>query len=289
MPPKKRLLLIGGSGYLGQHLAPLAAPSYDLYATYQQSSAAITAGQALPLDLTNRNAVVALIQELAPEIIIHTAAINPGRGNDLAMQRVNVDGSRYMAEAANLVGARLVHVSSDVVHDGRHAPYADDAPPNPLNVYGQTKALGEAAVQAYCPHAAIVRTSLIYGLNVIDRSTAGFAAQLQRGETLALFSDVIRQPVWVEDLATALLKLGDLDFAGLLNIAGSQPITRELFGRKLLQWWQVGHETQICAGLAAEISDTIPLDLRLTLDKAEALLNMNLKGVDEVIKRSPNL
>jgi dTDP-4-dehydrorhamnose reductase len=232
--------------------------------------------------LTNQAAVSQLIADLNPNAIIHTAAINPG-DSQADMMTVNATGSRYVAEAAVAVGARLIHMSTDVVHNGKNAPYADDAPPSPLNVYGRSKAAAEAAVARVAPHAAIVRTSLIYGLQEMDRGTAGFVERLKSGQPLVLFNDVIRQPIWVDSLAEALLKLVHVDFGGLLNVVGRQAMTREEFGRRMLAWWQVDAQGLLQSGRAADISSAIPLDLRMSVAKAEQLLQITLPGVDEVL------
>ncbi|MBN1995270.1 MAG: sugar nucleotide-binding protein [Anaerolineae bacterium] len=283
----KPLLITGGSGYLGRHLCARAVAAFDVYATYQTQPDQIKTGRPLRLALTDREAVLRLIAGLKPQAVIHTAALNPG-GDEQAMSRVNAAGSRYVAEGAAAVGARLVHISTDIVHDGRHAPYADDAPPAPLNAYGRSKAAAEAAVAAVDPRAVIVRTSLIYSLTEMDRSTAGFAERLARGRPLILFNDVIRQPVWVETLVEALLKLARIDFGGPLNIVGRQALTREEFGRRMLAWWQVDPRGLLQSGPAADIFETIPLDLRMSVGRAEQLLQMRFPGVDEVLNRQAN-
>ena len=279
----KRLLITGGSGYLGRHLTAKAAETYDVYTTYRGQADQIVAGQPLALDLIDRAAVFKLVTDLKPQAIIHTAAINPGSGDEALMLRVNAEGSRYVAEAAVAVGARLVHVSSDNVHGGQHSPYADEAPPTPLNGYGRSKAAAEANVAAINPQAAIVRTSLIYGLTEMDRGTVGFVERLQSGQQLLLFSDVVRQPVWLETLSEALLKLTRLDYSGLLNVVGRQALTREEFGRRMLAYWHIDFGDQLGSGRAVDISDTIPLDIRLTVSKGEHLLQMPFLGVDEVL------
>ncbi len=281
----KTLLITGGSGYLGRHLTVQAVKDFNVYTTYGAHAGQIKAGQSLLLNLTDRAAVLRLITRLAPQAIIHTAAINPGRGSDVDMRQVNIAGSRYVAEGAVAVGARLVHLSSDVVHSGQNAPYADDDPPSPINDYGRSKAEAEAVVSAVDPQAAIVRTSLIYGLAEMDRGTESFVERLQAGQPLVLFSDVVRQPIWVESLSEALLKLVETGFAGTLNVAGRQALTREEFGRRMLAWWQVDPKNLLQSGRAADISDTIPLDVRLTITKAEQLLQLPLLGVDEVLMK----
>jgi len=286
---KRTLLITGGSGYLGRHLTAKAvetaayASKFDVYASYHRNVDRVKAGRPVPLDVTNRGEASSFVAALKPDIIIHTAAINPGGGSEAQMMSVNLHGARHIAEAAAAIGARLVHVSSDVVHDGRHAPYSDDAPPSPINAYARAKAAGEAAVLEVNPQAAIVRTSLIYGVTEMDRGTAGFVQRIESGEGVTLFSDVIRQPVWVDSLNEALLKLASSDFAGTLNVAGRQAMTREKFGRKMLDWWKVDLRGLVRSRRATDISEPIPLDLRLTTDKAEQLLQMSFPGVDEVL------
>lgn len=280
---KREILLVtGGSSYLGRHLTVRAAEKYTVFTTYHHHPGQIRAGQPVQLDLADQNAVLRLFETVRPQAVIHAAAINPG-GDDDAMVDVNAAGSGYVAAGAVAVGARLVHVSTDVVHNGQNAPYTDDAAPTPLNLYGRSKAAAEAAVAELCPPAAIVRTSLIYGLAEMDRGTAGFAQRLAQGEALMLFSDVIRQPVWVETLSQALLKLVELDFAGIANVAGRQALTREEFGRKLLAYWGIDVAGRITSGRAADVSESIPLDLRLTVEKGETLLQMTFPGVDEAL------
>jgi dTDP-4-dehydrorhamnose reductase len=202
------------------------------------------------------------------------------------MMQINAEGSGYVAEGAVAVGARLIHVSSDLVLSGQNAPYDDEALPSPINVYGRSKAVAEAAVAEVDPQAAIIRPSLIYGLDEMDRGTAGFVARLESGQPLVLFNDVIRQPVWVESLVEALLKLIKVNFGGVLNVVGRQPLTREEFAWRMLDWWQVDRRELLQSGRAADISDTIPLDLRMFVAKAERLLNMSFPGVDEVLAMS---
>jgi len=284
MADRPTLLVTGGSGYLGRHLTSQAVERWAVHTTFSKQPDQIKAGIPHPLDVAHRAAVLRLITELSPQAIIHCIAANPG-SDEQTMRQINTAGSRYVAEGAVAVGARLVHVSTDIVHDGRQAPYSDSDPPSPVNIYGRSKAQAEAAIAEIDPRAAIVRTSLIYGLTEIDRSTYGFTERLKAGQPLFLFRDVLRQPIWVESLASALLKLAlevD-DFAGTLNIAGRQVIDRERFGRLMLDWWQVENRHLAQSGRAADLPHPPPLDLRLKIEQAETLLKMTFPGVDDVL------
>ena len=280
-----KILVTGGSGYLGQHLCQLAEKRGTLFTTYRTHPKNIIAGEAHALNITDASAVFTLIEKLAPDAIIHTAARNPGQ-DDAQMMAINRDGSKHIAKAAQAIGARLVHVSTDTVHAGTHAPYAADASPSPITPYGRSKAAAETAVQEACFAAAIVRTSLIYGVQTMDRGTASFVKRLNAGETLTLFQDQIRQPVWIETLSQALLKLAleEIDIHGTLNVVGRQVLSRETFGRMLLKWWGVDAQNRIETGFAAKMAQPSPLDLRMDIADSEQRLGMTFYGVAEVLR-----
>ena len=281
-----RLLITGASGFLGRRLSRLAEKHHEISAGYYRHRERLAGGNPVLLDFYRTRTLTSTLAGLgldSTDAVIHTAAINPG-GDESQMRTVNVDGSRSVAELAASTGARLIHISTDVVHDGKQAPYVDSAGVSPLNAYAASKAEAEAAVLDAKPDALVVRTSLIYGLETMDRGTAGFAGRLERGEPVRLFHDVIRQPIGVDDLSMALLRLLDLDVSGHLNVAGRQALSREAFGRKMLDFWQVPDRHKVESVAAAEISDRIPLDLRLDLSRAESL-GLELPGVDERLRR----
>ena len=155
-------LITGATGYLGRRVALRAAARGRVYAATHHRPDAVTAGDAVAFDIGERTAVFDVVERLRPSVVIHAAAVNPGQGDADAMWRINAEGSGHVAEAARAVGARLVSVSTDIVHDGRNGPYADDVAPTPVNAYGRSKTAGEAAVLDIDPSAVVVRTSLTY-------------------------------------------------------------------------------------------------------------------------------
>jgi len=276
-------LITGATGYLGRRLVAAAAKSGRVIGATHYRPGAPLDGERVAVDIGDRCAVARVVEELKPTVIVHAAAVNPGQGDGEAMWRANAQGSRNVAEAARTIGARLVAVSTDLVHDGRAGPYGDDVAPTPINDYGRSKAAGETAVLDVDPSAVVVRTSLMYGLDDMDRGTAGFADRLARGEVLSLFSDVLRNPVHVDTLADALVRVAGTAYAGLLNVAGSQALSRERFGRMMLAHWGIADRDLIRSVRAADVSDTIPVDLRMESRRAEDLLSMTFPGVDDVL------
>lgn len=270
----RRVLITGGSGYLGQHLVPLAVDCYNVHHTFFQNEPLALPG-ASRLDLLDRDAVLSLVEQFRPEIIIHTV----GSNRPPNMEAVIQDGTRHMVEAARLSQARLVHLSTDVVFDGRHGPYRESDPVNPRHAYGRAKAAAEEIVSSHPDHV-IIRTSLIYGLNIIDHSTKWIAAALRAGQEVTLFDDQWRNPVWVNSLSRACLELIESAYQGILHVAGQQAVTRAEFGLKLLNWWGVADRPTLRIGPS---DDRWPRDCRLDITLAQKLLNTRLPGLDDVL------
>jgi dTDP-4-dehydrorhamnose reductase len=271
-----RILITGGGSYLGRHLVPLAAQSHPVCYTFFQNDP-LGLDFAEQVDVREATAVTKLITQFQPQVIIHTVGSN--RGSDVG--GVIRQGTQNVVRAAAIIGARLIHLSTDSIFDGLHPPYDETAVPSPVNEYGRAKADAESIVAAH-PNHVIVRTSLIYGLQEMDHGTAWMARALTAGEPVQLFDNQIRNPVWVETLSRACLELAAHSFIGILNIAGRQVMSRAAFSLKLLDYWQVRPRTALTIGPA--VGGHWPLDCRLDLCRATAVLNTPLLGVDEVLK-----
>jgi dTDP-4-dehydrorhamnose reductase len=271
----KRLLITGGSSYLGQSLVPLALARYELCYTYfSRDPLGLPQGQ--QLDVCDGEAVRRLVTLWRPDTIIHLA----GSNRSPAMEQVIRQGAEHVTAAAAKWGARLIHLSTDVLFDGRRPPYRESDPPSPIHAYGRAKAGAETIVAGHDNHV-IVRTSLIYSPVRRDYSTGWVAAALAAGETVTLFTDQQRNPVWDETLSLACLELAEISYRGILNVAGRQVLSRAQFGLRLLDWWDIGERDTLVLGPSPE--GIWPLDCRLDLSLARALLTTPLLGVDEVL------
>lgn len=276
-----RLLITGGSSYLGQHLLPLAAPTHETSYTYFTHDP-IQARAAYGLDVCDATAVDELMKRLKPEIIIHTVGSN--RSAD--MFNVITTGTRHITQAARTAGARLIHISTDVVFNGQNGPYSEDAPPTPVHEYGRAKAEAEIIAGKHPDHA-IVRTSLIYGLQIMDRGTAWVVESLRSGQPVTLFNDQRRNPVWANTLSLACLELAVNDHQGILNVAGEQILTRAEFGSRMLDWWDVVDRSSISIGPSDH--EKWPADCTLDLSRAASLLKTPLLSVDAVLSQNHGL
>jgi dTDP-4-dehydrorhamnose reductase len=220
-----RLLVTGGAGYLGAEVSRQAlAAGDDVLATKLRASP--PHGQIVELDLRDDEEVQRRFLKHGPELVVHTAY----RQADDALQGDVVRASRNVALASHRAGARLVHVSTDLVYDGdAGAPYDEDAEPRPVSAYGQAKLDAERLVRELHPEALIVRTSLLYGL-----AEPGPQERLALLAESPFYVDEIRSPVRAADVAAALLELGPRDdVPRLLHLAGPDAVSRYVFARLL--------------------------------------------------------
>lgn len=275
----RRLLITGGSGYLGRRLIALAVGRWQITATYFCHPLHGDGFIATRMDVRDAGQVAALMAQVRPDVVIHTAYTTE---SEEAMQRVIIQGTRHVAQAAMGIGARLIHLSTDVLFDGRRGHYTEDDPPSPITPYGRAKAIAEAIVAAEASDAVIVRTSLITGFDPPDPRTRWVLDSLREGREIRLFTDEFRCPVWVTTLAQALLELAELDYRGVLNVAGDQVLTRYEIGVRLARFFGLD-PAGITPALAAESGLVRPLDCSLDLGLARRLLRTPLPGLDEVL------
>ncbi|MBL8776104.1 MAG: sugar nucleotide-binding protein [Acidimicrobiales bacterium] len=265
-----RVLVTGGAGLLGARLAVDVPAGVDLHCTWHRTAPASGdgLGEWHEVDLADHEATAALVAGVAPDLIIHTAyAMADG-------DRHIVAATAHVADAAAALGAGLVHLSSDVVFDGEHAPYAEADPLLPISPYGRHKAEAEAHVRAACPDTAVVRTSLITWANPFDARTAWIVDTLRAGDPLTLFTDEIRCPVRLDDLSAQLWDLAALDpeaRAGAWHLVGSEALSRHELGVCIAR-----HAGLDPAGITAASSHSQPVprprDLHLTTARADAAL-----------------
>lgn len=261
------MLVTGGSGYLGAELLRQAGAS-AARGTYL--SRPFPGGVAL--DVRDADAVRRAVA--GHEAVIHTAYAQDDHS-------VIARGSAAVAAACGVAGVRLVHVSTDVVFDGRLGrPYREGDRPRPITPYGHAKLAAEQGVLGGCPDAAVVRTSLIYGGPGHEPSAQ--ERQALRPE-LSFFTDELRSPVQVADLAAALIEIaGRRDVTGPLHVAGTDGVSRYEFAR-LVVAARGGDPQRVEPASFHDLGLERPADCRLDSSRASALLGVRLRGVREAL------
>lgn len=216
----KRILITGANGQLGRALNQVLSEKKDSDITI------INAGRGEPtsycpliLDITNSVAVMNVVQDLKPDIIINCAAHT---GVDLCESeqdkayQINAIGPKNLAVAANALETKLVHVSTDYVFSGDDIKaYTETSQTNPKNVYGKTKLAGEEFVQSQCVKYFIVRTAWLYGEGKNFVKT--MLSLAEKNPEVRVVSDQYGSPTSALELARAIVFLMETENYGIYH------------------------------------------------------------------------
>ncbi|MEE1761246.1 SDR family oxidoreductase [Streptomyces sp. SP18BB07] len=277
-----RLLIIGGSGFLGGELARRAvAAGHETSAT--RTTRPPDARRDVPpgvswhaLDLRDPAGPAEVLARVAPSVVVNASS----GGSDWA---VTAEGGVRVAQAVAGRGCRLIHVSSDAVFSGDDGPYDETRLPDPVTPYGAAKAAAETGVRLLAPDAVVVRTSLIIGDGHAPSAHERHVHDLVAGDRDGvLFTDVVRCPVHVTDLAAALLELAASEAVGVRHVAGPDALTRHELG--VLVARRDGLDpTRLPAGRQADGARRGALDVRLDSRVTRRDLRTRLRGAREFL------
>jgi dTDP-4-dehydrorhamnose reductase len=196
----KKVLLIGAKGQVGQ----------ELQVTLPYLGEVISIGRE-ELDLTNSEKIGQLIREIHPDYLVnssaYTAVDKAETEPDLAYS-INATAPKIMAESAEKIKAKFLHISTDYVFDGRkNTPYLETDLTNPLGVYGQSKLRGEEEIKTVNSQAIILRTAWVYGSYGKSNFVKTMLRLGKEREELKVVVDQVGSPTWAKDIATAITQL----------------------------------------------------------------------------------
>ncbi|WP_220769358.1 SDR family oxidoreductase [Shewanella sp. MBTL60-007] len=212
-----KIMVTGATGLLGRALIKQLAQHIEhqiIACGYSRTSPSIER-----LDLTQAAQVSAFVAKHKPDIILHCAA---ERRPDVSEQdpqgalALNSDATQFLTRAASQYGAWLLYISTDYVFDGCQPPYREDAEPNPVNFYGQSKLLGEQVVSDAQQGFAILRLPILYGeVESLNESAVMVLLELLADTAEQPVDNwAIRSPTSTADVATAIAKMVTLKLAG---------------------------------------------------------------------------
>ncbi len=222
-----------------------------------------------PLDVRRREDVDALVGVFRPEVVINAAF----RQTDWATTAI---GAANVALAASAAGGRLVHVSSDAVFSGAAIRYDETCLPDPITPYGAAKAAAETAVAAIAPTSVTARTSLIIGDGGSSHEALVHSLATGRKKGM-LFTDDVRCPVHVVDLAAALLELAVSEYHGIHHVAGADAVSRYELGLLIARRDGLDAD-RLPSGRRADTDVPGPMDVRLECGTTQRRLRTELRG-----------
>jgi dTDP-4-dehydrorhamnose reductase len=232
-----RILVTGASGLLGLNLALEASHQHEVIGSVNKNAIQTTEFTVLRSDLTIPGAIEQLLEESQPDWVINCAALanlDACEAEPVLAQKLNSELPGKLAEYVARGGARLVHVSTDAVFDGKRGGYSEEDEPNPLSHYARTKLAGEQVIFEANPEAIVARVNL-FGWSLSGKRSLAewFFNNLSAGNKIMGFTDVFFCPLHVNDLANILLKMVKNELKGLYHVVSSECISKYDFGVRL--------------------------------------------------------
>jgi dTDP-4-dehydrorhamnose reductase len=289
-----RVLLTGGSGLLGSEFLRQAPPGWDIAVAVHRNSPLTRTGphqSAVPLDITNREQVKEAITALRPEAVVHLGSIgslDQCKDNPAQAHLVNVEGTRNLLEFSALFAPLFVFSSTMYVFDGQNPPYDEEARPNPVNYYAETKLEAEALVCAMSSRPVILRPMVMYGWHAPAQRknwVTWLIDKLGRGEAVKVVDDVYNDYLWVADGAKAIYAALNKDLHGIFHLGGPEVANRYDFSKKVAETF--GLPEELIGRVNSEYFYTLahrPGNTTCSIGKMREILGIEPLGIEDGLR-----
>jgi len=272
----KKLLVTGASGFLGWNLCKYARDFYEVKGLYHRNQVSIKNVTMLQSDLTDITSLRSMFDLITPDAVIHTAAAsdpNYCQQHKNETELLNIEVSFLLAQFCRERTIPFVFTSTDLVFDGTRAPYDEQSPVCPVNIYGKQKAVAEKRITEIYAGAVICRMPLMFGDTPPNckRFLQLWIEQIKAGKKLNLFTDEFRTPVSALDASKGLLMACE-NLHGIIHLGGHERISRYDFGRLLVQQLNFSDDTITgCRQCDVPMAAPRPKDVSLDSSKAFAM------------------
>lgn len=286
----KKILITGGAGFLGTTWAMKNADRYEVHVTLNHQRPNIQNIRSHWVDLTDSVKVHELIEHLQPDIVINTAGLTNvddcEAQSELAYQ-LNVKTVQHVAEACAQLKTKLVHISTDHLFSGDASLYTEVSPVNPINEYAKTKYQAELVVQKIIPSALVIRTNF-YGPSHSKKKsfTDWLQIELSQYHELKMYTDLYFSPIYIGDLIHFTNIAIEKKLAGVINITGSERISKFDFGIAYAKVFNL-NQSLIHPTTLAEFPKRVvrPKDMSLSCEKFYQLTGLRTGTVLESLEK----
>jgi dTDP-4-dehydrorhamnose reductase len=279
----ERLFITGGSGLLGSKFITITG-DYEIITTYNTNPK----DNAVKLDITREDDVLAKIETLNPDLVIHSAAltnVDYCEDHQEEADKINSQGTLNLVKACKKTDSKLIYVSTDFVFDGKKGMYSEDEKTNPLSYYAKSKLKGEEYIQNSDLDYAIARVSVLYGWHTNFNFVTWVINELKAGNEINIVTDEYNSPTLADNAAEAILNIYSKDKGGIYHIAGDERINRFDFAKNIASVFELD-ETLINPILSEELirSAPRPMDSSLSVEKARNNLDIKLLNTKDGLK-----
>ncbi len=290
---KKRILIIGSNGMLGQRLAEFFSTRQDveLMCSSNEESSLIPNTQYTQVDITKKNSVKELILGFFPDFVINAAAYTNVDKSETERElawKINVVGVENIALYSWTIDAHLIHISTDYIFDGKNGPYSENEKPNPVGYYGRTKLASENSIRSSGVRFTILRTNVLYGPAKNSRPdfVKWVISSLRDKKEIRIVTDQINNPTYIDDLVSGIQTICESKKEGVYNLGGKELLSRFDFTLRIAKYF--GLDTQLVVPiLTKELNQPAarPLNSGLINLKAETELNYKPRSIEESLEQ----
>jgi dTDP-4-dehydrorhamnose reductase len=250
----KKLFIIGIGSLTGSKIARLGKNDYEIFGSFNLRDPKIESINSLKFDISKNESLEKILHEISPDVIINCTALNNVdycENHQAESEKINSNFLKDLSKISNTKNIKLIHLSTDSVFDGtKEMPYVETDIPNPINIYGKTKFIGEKFVLNYTENL-VVRASVLYGLlpkkieslDTSSKKPINFAqwliSKLSKNEEVNIITDELSTPIIADDFANSILHLISKDKIGLFHSAPNIQISRYDFSIKLANYLEL--------------------------------------------------
>ena len=236
-----RILITGASGFLGHNLGQVLCRRHEVFAGFCANPPDNGAWTPVQFDVTKAGDVSAKIEQARPDLLIHSAAISQPdeceHRPELARD-VIVTGTQNVADGCRRNSVRLLHISTDLVFDGRRGWYTEEDEVHAISVYSNTKIEAEKVARDAVPSSTILRVALLFGIGSSSHqgSIVSILRSWREGRVLTFYTDQYRTPTYAPQVAEVVERLLEKpDVRGVFHLGGADRVSRFEFAARLAE------------------------------------------------------
>lgn len=288
----EKLLVIGSSGLLGQRLTDLGKDKYEILGTHNKHS---PEKESVHLDVTNKENVISVVQRFKPDVIIdthHLPNVDYCETHQRDAWRINVEGTKNVAEVASMYSCKYVFISTDNVYDGEKIKqYTEKDKAHPINYYGKTKLMAERVIETLNNDFIIARTAVLFGPHkgsiVAKLPFPNWLIQeLRHNKEVRVVRDQYNNPTYADSLSEFLFALLKKSRSGTFNVVGKENLNRYDFSIKIADIFGLNKKL-IRQINSAELNQPAkrPKKLALDISKAERATGLVGLSIEDSLKK----
>ena len=227
----KKILIIGGSGFVSTDLIKYLPENWEIFATYNSNIIKSEKIKSFKINLLETpEKIIPIIQNIKPDYIIDTVAfpsVDFCEENHAIADKLHIHATKIISKISNEINSKLLFLSTDAVFEGQlNKKYIETEITNPVNYYGFTKLKAEKIVLASSKNNVVLRTAVIYGVGIQSRFTNWILSYLRDKKPVDPFVDQFNSPTLVDDLSQVMLKILKNDISGLFHATGPTCVNR---------------------------------------------------------------